>query len=84
MLGFALVDVYYVIGSALAACALLVSLLGVLRKDFPKTSRGEMAVGLIFGVLVLATISAAVVGALNEEHEEGEGGHDEAALVLTR
>jgi len=78
------VDVYYVIGSCLAACALLVSLLGVLRKDFPTTSRGELAVGLIFGVLVLGTISAAVIGALSEEHEEDEGGHDEAALVLTR
>jgi hypothetical protein len=77
-------DVYYVIGSCLAACALLVSLLGVLRKDFPKTSRGELAVGLIFGVLVLATISAAVLGALSAEHEEDEGGHDETALVLTR
>ncbi len=77
-------DVYYVIGSALAACALLVSLLGVLRKDFPTTSRGEIAVGAIFATLVLATISAAVIGALNEEHEEDEGGHDEAALVQTR
>jgi hypothetical protein len=71
VLGFAPVDVYYVIGSCLAACALLVSLLGVLRKDFPKTSRGEIAVGVIFGVLVLATISAAVIGALdNQEHDE--------------
>lgn len=71
MLAFAAVDAYYVIGSVLAACALLVSLLGVVRKDFPRSSRGEIAVAAIFGVLVLATISAAVVGALsNQEHDE--------------
>jgi hypothetical protein len=71
VLAFAAVDAYYVIGSVLAACALLVSLLGVVRKDFPKSGRGEIAVGAIFAVLVIATISAAVVGALsNQEHDE--------------
>jgi hypothetical protein len=65
------VDVYYVIGSVLAACALLVSLLGVVRKDFPGSRGGEMAVGAVFVALVLATISAAVVGALANE-EDGE------------
>jgi hypothetical protein len=64
-------DAYYVIGSVLAACALLVSLLGVVRKDFPKSARGEVAVAAIFGVLVIATVSAAIVGALsNQEHDE--------------
>jgi hypothetical protein len=78
-------EAYYVIGGALAVCALLVSLLGVVRKDFPGSRNGEIAVGAIFAVLVLATISAAVVGALNEESEEHEeGGHEEAALVLPR
>ena len=73
------------IGSATAICALLVSLLGVVRKDFPGSRNGEIAVGAVFATLVLATISAAVIGALNEESEEHEeGGHDEAALVLPR
>jgi hypothetical protein len=64
-------DAYYVIGSVLAACALLVSLIGVVRKDFPKSGRGEIAVAAVFGVLVLATVSAAIVGALeNQEHDE--------------
>jgi hypothetical protein len=85
VLGFAPVEVYYVIGSAMAALALIVSLLGVVRKDFPGSRGGEMAIGAIFVALVLATISAAVVGALNEESEEHEeGGHEEAALVLPR
>lgn len=77
-------DAYYVIGGATAVCALLVSLLGVVRKDFPGSRGSEIAVGVVFATLVLATISSAVIGALNEEHEEDEGGHDEAALVLTR
>lgn len=64
-------DAYYVIGSVLAACALIVSLLGVVRKDFPGSRGGEVAVGAIFLVLVLATVSTAVVGALTNE-EEGE------------
>jgi hypothetical protein len=71
VLGFRAVDAYYVIGSVLAACALLVSLLGVVRKDFPASRNGEIAVAAIFAVLVLATVSAAVIGALeNEEHDE--------------
>lgn len=71
VLGFALVDAYYVIGSATAVCALLVSLLGVARKDFPGSRGGEIAVGVVFVTLVLATVSAAVVGALNnQEHDE--------------
>jgi hypothetical protein len=85
VLVFAAVETYYVIGSVLAACALLVSLLGVVRKDFPGSRGGEIAIGAVFAALVLATISAAVVGALNEESEEHEeGGHEEAALVLPR
>ena len=78
-------DAYYVIGSATAVCALLVSLLGVVRQDFPGSRGGEIAVAVVFATLVLATVSAAVIGALNEESEEHEeGGHDEAALVLPR
>jgi hypothetical protein len=59
----------------LAACALIVSLLGVVRKDFPTSRSGEIAVGAIFAVLVLATISAAVVGALTNEEEDESPDH---------
>jgi len=78
-------EAYYVIGGCLAACALLVSLLGVVRPNFPGSRGGEIAVGMVFATLVLATISAAVLGAIAEENEEHEeGGHSEAALVLPR
>jgi hypothetical protein len=79
------VELYYILGGTLAACALLVSLLGVVRPNFPGSRGGEIAVGAVFAILVLATVSAAVVGAIDEENEEHEeGGHSEAALVLPR
>lgn len=78
-------EVFYVIGSVLAAWAVLVSGLGVVRKGFPVTRNGEIAVGAITACLVAGAIGAAVIGALSEESEEHEeGGHSEAALVLPR
>jgi hypothetical protein len=76
------VEVFYIVGGTLAGWALLVSFHGVVRKDFPSTAGAERLVALISIVLVLGAISAAVIGSLNEEHEEDEGGHEEAALVL--
>ena len=73
------------IGSVLAAWAVLVSGLGVMRKGFPVSRAGEIAVGAITVSLVVCAIGAAVIGALSEESEEPEnGGHDEAALILPR
>lgn len=65
-------EVYYVIGGVLAGWALLISLLGVVSKDFPKSRGSEIAVAAITLGLVVATIGAAVIGALNnqEEHED--------------
>jgi hypothetical protein len=76
------VEAFYFIGGTLAAWALLVSALGVVRKDFPSSAVGERIVGAISIVLVLGAISAAIVGALNEEEHEEDEGHSEAALVL--
>jgi hypothetical protein len=75
VLGFAAVDAYYVIGGVLAACALLVSLLGVVRKDFPGSRGGEIAIGAIFAVLVIATVSAAIVGALENQEQDEDPDH---------
>jgi len=85
VLGFAPVEAFYIAGSCLAVWALLVSALGVVRKDFPGSRGAETAVGVISAVLVLSAISAAVICSINESNEkEHEGGHDEAALVLPR
>lgn len=71
------------LGGVLAGWALLVSLLGVVREDFPASALGERLVASISILLVAGAIGAAVIGAASEEDEEGEGGgHEEAALVL--
>ena len=76
-------EAFYILGSVLAAWAVLVSFLGITRSGFPGSATAERAVALISALLVLGAISAAIVGALNEEeHEEGEGADHEAALVL--
>jgi hypothetical protein len=78
-------EAFYFLGGILAACALIVSFLGIVREDFPGSDGAERAVAVVFVVLVLATVGAAVIGALNEDHGGGhEGGHEEAALVLGR
>lgn len=69
------------IGSALAVLALLVSALGIMGKDFPRSTGLERAIGVVFAVMVLAAVGAAVIGASSES--EGEHG-DETALVLPR
>lgn len=68
-------DAYYVIGSLLAVWALLVSGLGVMRKGFPGSRGGEIAVGAVTAVLMLATISAAVIGATTNQDEGDEPDH---------
>lgn len=75
-------EAFYVIGGMLAVWAVLVSFLGITRSDFPASATAERAVALISAVLVVGAVSAAIVGALNEEHEEDEGADHEAALVL--
>jgi hypothetical protein len=73
---------FYVIGSCLAAWAVLLAVLGVTRENFPGSPGAERAVGVISALLVLGAIGAAIYGgATHEEHEEDEGG-EEAALVL--
>ncbi len=75
-------EVFYIVGGTLAAWALLVSALGVMRKDFPSSALGERVVGVVSVILVLGAISAAIIGALNEEEHEEDEGHSEAALIL--
>jgi|GEM_PF-4893799 hypothetical protein len=72
-------EAFYVLGGALAVLALLTSLLGITRKDFPGSKGVERAIGAVFALLVLAAIGAALIGSANESEEEHEA---EAALVL--
>jgi hypothetical protein len=79
------VEAFYILGSVLAAWALLVTFLGVTRKSFPASAGAERLVALVSAGLVIAAVGAAVIGSANEkekEHEESGGGHDEAAWTL--
>ena len=77
-------EVYYVIGSALAVLALIVSLIGIKSKDFPRTAGLEKAIGVVFALVVAGVIGAAIIGSASEdEHEESEG-ESHAALVAPR
>ncbi len=64
---------FYIVGGALAAWALIVSALGVMREDFPSTRGATRLVGAISIVLVIGAIGTAVYLSATEEHEpEGE------------
>jgi len=64
---------FYIVGGVLAAWALLVSALGVMREDFPATPGATRLVGAISIVLVVAAIGSAIYLSATEEHEpEGE------------
>ena len=73
---------FYIAGGLLAAWALLVSALGVMREDFPRTPGATRLVGAISVVLVVAAIGLAIYLSANEEHEEEGGGEEAAALFL--
>ena len=69
-------NAFHVIGGLTAIWAVVVAVLGITRENFP--GRGaEKVVALISVIMVVGTISAAVLTSGNEE-EEG-GGAEEAA-----
>jgi hypothetical protein len=63
------VEGFYFVGGALAAWALLVSALGVMREDFPSTRAATRLVGAISVVLVVSAIGTAIYLSATEEHE---------------
>ena len=66
---FRAVEGFYFVGGALAAWALLVSALGVMREDFPSTRAATRLVGAISIVLVVGAIGTAIYLSATEEHE---------------
>ena len=71
---FRAVEGFYFAGGALAAWALIVSALGVMREDFPRTRNATRLVGAISVVLVVGAIGTAIYLSATEEHEP-KGGH---------
>ena len=64
---------FYIAGIVLAAWALLVSALGVMREDFPASDGATRLVGAISVVLVVAAIGSAIYLSATEEEHEPEG-----------
>ena len=72
---------FYIFGGALVGWALLLSFIGIVSEDFPKTAGLERLIGVVSVLLVGAAIGGAIADAVGEEPEnEHEGEH--AALVL--
>lgn len=65
---FRVVTGFYFVGGALAAWALLVSALGVMREDFPRTPGAARLVGAVSVLLVVAAVGTAIYLSATEEH----------------
>jgi hypothetical protein len=74
------VEGFYIAGGAVAAWALFVSALGVMREDFPRSAGATRLVGAISIVLVITAIGLAIYLSANEEH--GAAGEKHANLAL--
>lgn len=70
---------FYVLGGVLAAWALVVTALGVTRRDFPGSGGGERIVAAISVVLVAGAIGSGVISAANVEEHGGEAEASEEA-----
>ena len=69
---------FYIAGIVLAAWALLVTAIGVMREDFPSTPGATRLVGAISLLLVVTAIGSAIYLSATEEHEpkgEHAGSH---------
>jgi hypothetical protein len=73
------VNAFHVCGALFAAWALVVSIIGITRDDFPSTEGAARVVGLVSVVLCLAAVGTAIYTSATEEHEPEE---EEAALLL--
>ena len=75
-------NAFHVCGAILAIWAVIVSILGITREDFPTSEGSARLVGSVSVILVAAAIGTAIYTSATEEHEGGEGEHDEAAALV--
>lgn len=68
---------FYIAGSVLAVWALLVTAVGIMREDFPRSAGATRLVGAISLVLVLAAVGSAIYLSATVEHEP-KGEHSAA------
>jgi hypothetical protein len=76
------VNAFHVCGVILAAWAVIVSVIGITREDFPGNDGAARLVGAVSVILVAAAIGTALYTSATEEHGGGEGGHEDEAAVL--
>ena len=69
---------FYIAGIVLVVWAVLVTVLGVTREDFPSTPAATRLVGAISVLLVVAAIGSAIYLSATEEEHEAEGDHPAA------
>lgn len=73
-------NAFHVIGALFALWAIVLSIGGIARHDFPGTGFPSLAVGLISVLLAAGAIGSGIVTSALEEEEEGEeAGQAEAA-----
>jgi hypothetical protein len=68
---------FYIAGSVLAAWAVVVTVIGVTRENFPAPPGATRLVGAISVLLVVTAIGSAIYLSATEEHE-AEGDHPAA------
>jgi plastocyanin len=73
------VNAFHVIGALFALWAIVLSIAGITRHDFPRTGFPSLAVGLTSVVLAAGAIGSGIITSALEEEEEGEAGQAEAA-----
>jgi hypothetical protein len=74
------VNAFHVCGVLFAVWAVIVSIIGITRHDFPSTEGLARVVGLVSVVLCLAAVGTAIYTSATEDEEEPE--EEEAALLL--
>ncbi len=75
-------NAFHVCGAILAIWAVIVSVVGITRENFPGSDGSARLVSTISLILVAAAIGTAIYTSATEEHEGGEGEHEEAAVLV--
>jgi hypothetical protein len=78
------VELFYIVGGAFAAWAVILAFLGITRHDFPASAGAERIVSAISILLMAGAIGSAIYVAVTHEEEEDHERGEEAALVLPR
>jgi hypothetical protein len=76
------VNAFHVCGGILAAWALVLSVIGITREDFPGSTAAARMVGAISILLVAAAIFSAIYVGATEKKNEDTGGKSGTLLPL--